>query len=337
MNRKCILMIFMALISAGISAEAMLIAPLVLYDEEGKKLEEEYNPAEAICTELMRYQFDGLLNFSLLAEGGRSTIYTIADANKACIKERAEYMLYGYAQKNEGSWLANIKLYSLNEKKIIKQFYSSDDTEHYERFIRNLTANILDGLEELTGLNQDRINDIDKKTHPLKIKIPVSLFYWSPIDKKWNEQMLGIAGADLAVELEPRLPHSSAASMFIDFSIRLHCSWSYAMNQKNAYPFSQNGILAGLPVFVHLHFNPHHSVYAGLGLYYELEIMSIRPKYENSQLLYQNIFGIETALGYEFAVNNFLNLFTELTCNFHLNNDRFISLKPSVGASFTIY
>lgn len=335
MNKRviCFTALLFSLVIA--SASEIKIAPLAVYDGDGNKTEAPYNPSKAIHDELEKHWFEGLVTFSLLAEKSHGVPLTILDANKICAEESADYLLYGYVKKNESSWLCEIKLYSAAEKKIIKEFFASDSLEHYDRLINALCRNILYGLEEETGFNQGELKR--KKTRPLELKIPVSLFYWSPVDSDWGDKILGIAGVNAGIELYPPQPVIVLNGKLIDFSARFNLSWNIGINKKNTYPLVINTMAVSLPVLLHVHFNERHSLYGGFGLAYNIEFMSIKPKYENEKFLYQNIFSFKTIAGYEFEINDKAHLFAEMTFYFHLLGDGFVSVKPCLGASFNIF
>ena len=65
--------------------------------------------------------------------------------------------------------------------------------------------------------------------------------------------------------------------------------------------------------------------------------MNIRPKYEDEKFLYQNVFSLEAVAGYEFAVNRNVSIFTEIVFDWQLSDGGCVSVKPTVGASFSIY
>ncbi|MGN0732528.1 MAG: hypothetical protein ACI4MA_11590 [Treponema sp.] len=317
------------------SASEIKIAPLAVYDTRGNKAAPPFDPAKAVYEELEKHWFEGLVTFSLLAEKSHGVPLTILDANKICAEGSADYLLYGYVKKNETSWLCEIKLYSAAEKKIIKEFFASDSLEHYDRLINALCRNILYGLEEETGFNQGELKR--KKTRPLELKIPASLFYWSPVDGNWGSKILGMAGASAGLELYPLQPVMVAKEKLVDLSLRLNFSWNIGMNKKDAYPLTLNTIAISLPVLLHVHFNEVHSFYGGIGFACNIELMSIWPKYEDERFLYQNVFSFETITGYELAINNAVCLFTEIIFDWHMMGDGFVSVKPCLGASFNIF
>ena len=80
-----------------------------------------------------------------------------------------------------------------------------------------------------------------------------------------------------------------------------------------------------------------NAVYAGTGLYYEVELMTAVEKYENEKLYFQNMFGSELVLGYETQLSEKLNFFAELRGDFHLNDDKYFALKPVIGLSAKLF
>lgn len=335
MNKRaiCFTALLFSLVIA--SASEIKIAPLAVYDGDGNKTEAPYNPSKAIHDELEKHWFGGLINFSHISESKYGIPVTIIDAHKICASERADYLIYGYLKKNESSWLCEVKLYDANGKKIIKEFFAGDSIDHYDRLINVLCQNILLGIEEITGLNKDELRQ--KKTRPMELRIPVSLFYWNPVDSNWGDKILGIAGVNAGIELYPPQPVIVSNEKLIDFSARFNLSWNIGINKKNTYPLVINTMAISLPVLLHVHFNERHSLYGGFGLAYNIELMSIKPKYENEKFLYQNVFSFETIAGYEFDINDKARLFAEMAFDFHLLGDGFVSVKPCLGASFYIF
>lgn len=317
------------------SASEIKIAPLAVYDSSGNKISAPYNPSKAMHDELEKHWFSGLIKFSHIAESKYGIPATIIDAHKICVSENADYLIYGYIKKNESSWLCEVKLYDASKKKIIKEFFAGDSIDHYDRLIDILCQNILFGIEEIAGLNKDELKQ--EKTRAMELRIPASLFCWSPVDGKRGDKILGIAGVSSGLEFYPLQPLIVSNGRLIDFSARLNLSWDTGINKKNAYPLVINNIAISLPVLLHVHLNGRHSLYGGLGLAYNIELMSIKPKYEDETFLYQNVFSLETITGYEFDINKKTHLFSEITFDFHMMGDGFVSVKPCLGASFNIF
>ncbi|MBP3365479.1 MAG: hypothetical protein J6K96_00645 [Treponema sp.] len=335
MNRRFSLAaVFFFLSLAELFSETILMAPVIVYDKDSAVIEQEQNPSEKLYDTISCYWFEGLVTFRLLPAETYGQIYTALDANRACTAEEAKYILFGYMQKNEGSWLAHVKLYDCKAKKISREFYASDDSSHYERFLSILSSHIIDGLEDVTGLS--RTASIKEKLRPFELKIPLSAFYWSPVDRNWNSKLTGIAGGDIGLHIYPPQPKITIGRMLLDFSLRPMASYSYAMGKDGSYSLDYNGISFVLPLCIQLHFSVRNAVYAGCGAYYEIELINVTPKYESREFHYQNMFGLEPFIGYEFSVNRIVNLFTEVRADIHLSSDMFIAVKPALGVSFTV-
>jgi len=334
MNKKVLLILFIVTSIPKLFSTEIRLAPFAVYDSGGNKIKSPLNPSKIIYEDLVNNWFEGMVLFSYADEEKYGIPVTIVDANKICISERVDYLLYGYIKKNDTSWLAEIKLYDATDKKIKKEFFASDDIEHYERMLKILSSNILSGIEELAGINPNEIGQKQSKT--TEVRIPISLFYWSPIDSSWNKKILGLGGINAAVEIFPATPKFVAINKLFDFSIRANLSWDIAINQKDAYSLILNSVAIGFPLFIHMHFNQQHSIYTGLGVMYEIELLNIRPKYEQTQLLYQNIILLETTVGYSFNINKALNIYSEIDFDFHLAKDGFVSIKPCLGLSARI-
>lgn len=335
MNKKILYLLFLPFIISFLHAAEIKIAPLAVYDSDGKKTVPPFNPAKEVHSELEKHWFEGLVNFSLVSESRHGIPVTLIDANRICAVENTDYLLYGYIRKNETNWLSEIKLYSASEKKVVKEFFAGDSIEHYDRLMKVLCQNILYGIKEITGLNHDEVNQ--KKTRPLELKIPSSIFYWSPVDANWGSRILGIGGISAGAELYPVQPVMVTNEKLLDLSLRLNFSWDTGINKNGAYPLVLNTLSVSLPVIIHVHFNEVHSLYGGIGTAYGIEFMNIRPKYEDEKFLYQNVFSLEAVAGYEFAVNRNVSIFTEIVFDWQLSDGGCVSVKPTVGASFSIY
>lgn len=335
MNKKFFLLGVLILWFSLAFASEVKIAAIAVYDNNGNKTNVPFDASKAIHSELEKHWFKGLVSFSHVSDQKYGIPISIIDANKICSSENIEYLIYGYIKKSDSNWFCEIKLYGETEKKILKEFFASDNINHYDRLIDTLCQNILFGIEELTGLNQKEIKQ--KKNRELELRIPVSLCYWSPVDSEWGSKILGIAGANAGLEFYPSQSIIISNGRLVDFSAKLNLSWDIGMNKSDIYPLLINTISISLPIILHLHFNEYHSLYGGVGLAYNIELMKIRPKYENETFLYQNIFSFETLAGYEYNLNKYANLFMEIIFDYHLVGDGFVSVKPCLGASFKIF
>lgn len=323
------------LLSFSAFSETVLISQFVTLDKDNKKIELKEKPSKKIYDELTKEWFNGLLQFNLLSKEKYGEAYTILDANKICSSENKNYLLYGYIQKNANSYFANLKLYSATEKKIVKEFFASDDTEHYDRLLGNLSRNIIEEFRNLFALT-DLVQE-EKKMREVEVNLPMTLFYWNPIDEKWTRKLLGVMGTSVGVEFYPKQPDMVLQNVKVDFFARLNIVYSIGINHKKVYPFVFNSLQVASPAFVHFHFTDEHSFYFGLGPFYEINFMNIKQRHEDDKLLYENACGLNIVLGYEYFFNERVSFFGEIDFDFLFKADGLILIKSIFGVNLNVF
>lgn len=330
MKRKKLVMIGIIFFSTWyMFAENIILAPLVCYDENNKIIELTKNPNKIINRDLSKVWFEGIINFSAIDEKNYGLIYTIVDAERLCVVLNSDYIVYGYIQKNELSWYGNLKLYDANRKQIVKDFFASDSIDNFNRFITVLEQNLVSGIEEILGI--DFLNEEVEKNRPTEIRIPISACYWTPIDYKWSNVITGITGVNTGIEIFPPFQTKTFNNTLVDVSATLKLSYAYGIGSQKKYPLDYHTVTVCFPVSFYFHFTEKHSTYFGAGFFYELELMNVQKKYENPQFMYQNMFGTTISAGYEFLLNNFCSIYTEICLDYHFAADSYIAVKPSLG------
>lgn len=333
-NKRIIGGLIFLLINLSLYAEKISVAKIIVFDENSSKVESNKKMEKELIRKLNSYWFEGLISFELLNSSYYGDVYTVIDANKACDISDSLYLLYGFIQKNEKSWFANLKLYSRNEKKIVKEFFGSDDIDKYDRLLEDLSLKIIDGINEITGL--DIKQKMEDETSNYKLYIPASLYYWNSIMGKWNNVLTGIAGVNAGIEFYPEQPVHVYDGKKYDWSFGLNINYAFGIGKNNSYPLNYHAVGLYSPILLHVYFNNKHTAYFGTGLFYEFEFMNVIKKYEDESFYYQNIFGLELIAGYEYIVNQKINLKTDVKVDFHVNDNSFISIKPSLGLNIKL-
>lgn len=334
MNRIILILLLPLILCSYMFCDSILIVPFTVYDQNSMTVKLEEKPEETVYKTLRLYEFGGLLNFKF--EGNRyPAVYTSIDANKVCNVSNSDYVLYGYIQKNENSWYGNIKLYDFAKKKIIKEFFASDDIASYERFIAVLGNNVVAGLEEISGYSHIEKDGIEYRL--FKLEAGGNILYWTPLSAGWIDTVTGVGG--IQGDLRLFFPHERLfiKSTEIDFSLNFRLSYSYGCGKQNMYPLNFHILKINMPAFIYMKIDRNNTVYVGTGPSCEFDFLDIIERHSNRKLYYQNIFGLEGILGYEFNVTPDIKIFFETTADFHFNSDSYVSLRPGIGAVIKIY
>lgn len=334
MNKKVIFLLFLVFLTFSVYAEKVICSPVVIYDENNQKITLSENPSKKIVRELHLYYLKGLIDFEYVSENKYGYVNSVIDAERICTMKDTSLIVYGFVQKREMYWYANLKMYNSNNKKVVKEFFASDDKNNYDRFIISLEKKIVAGFQEMLGLDP---KDEFVNHRPLEWRFGTAGYYWTPISKDWASAVLGIAGGSLSVEVFPPLKNNVVCQKMYDFSFKLKTSYSYAMNRQKVYPFEMHNITVSLPFVVHLYFDEHNSIYAGAALFYECELLKIQENYKDAILHYQTMFGPQFILGYELSVNDIFKMHAGMEFDFHFSDDKYAAIRPELGMEFSIY
>lgn len=320
-------------IEQNYTTQKIVLSPIVCYDQNNKAINLVKNPNRILYDDLTNSWFEGLIDFSLHKE--KEFIYTIVEAQKLCTQLNCSYLIYGYVQKNENSWYANLKLYDSNKKMIVKDFFASDDINNFERFISTLEENIIGGVEQLLGLEfAQKKEECERK---IEVRIPCSVYYWNPIDSRWCDVITGIVGANVGCEVFPPFKTRIINNTLVDFSATLKLSYAYGIGNHNRYPVNYHTATVSFPLTSYVHFTDEHIGFFGMGFFYEAEFLNIKQNYEDVKFMFQNMGGLETYVGYEFVLNENCTLYCQAEINHHFSKDSFVSLKPTLGTKFRVF
>lgn len=335
MKKKLLVISLLCNLYTAVFAETIAIVPFVVYDHSYSKINMSDKPEKEVYKELESCWFEGLITFELLKSEEFGEVYTVLDANKLCEAGNKDYLLYGYIQKNENSWSANLKLYSRDNKKIVKEFFAGDEKEEYDRFINTLSQNVITGIGDVMGLRE--VQKKAEETKAVELNLPCSFYYWSPINGNWQDVLTGIAGTDCAIEFYPHQKYKVFHEYLTDYSFQFKLSYSFGLGTPSAYELDYHSIRVSVPVISHIHINSLYTVFLGGGIYYEFEMMNAAKKYEDKKFFYQNMGGLELVTGLEYKINDFISLKPEIDFIFQFNVEGFATVKPGLGVNFNLY
>lgn len=309
----------------------VLIAPVICYDGAGKRLELQENPNRRIRRELERYWFKGLLRFRAVAEEEYGSIASVLDAERAIVASGAEYVLYGYARRNEESWYCELKLYSGRERIIAERFFAADGAERYERLMERVCANMREHFNELVG-QEGRAGSL-AYTQAVEFRVPVALCAWSPTGAKWRESLLGLMGAGIGVEFFPELKRPTRFGV----SVSVESGWRLGLGSPDRYEALLNALTVAGLLTCYARLDVANTLSGSIGALYELELLKVTGKYEEQERHAGQRFGVMVRLGYEHAVSERWSLFMSMEGDFYVSRGAYHVLKPNFGVVYRAY
>ncbi len=335
MKKKFLLGLLVYLFAGCVFAETISIAEIIIYDSQGKDVSIFRNPENDIQKNLSHLWFNGLIDFDVATKKTVGPVASSLDALKACNKLGRQFIIYGYMKQTDVNYYVELKLYNVEEKKVIAQFFGSDDIKNYDRMIADVTTKIEKYLKELYDIKTEE--ERQEEYQSLELAIPMSLNYWAPLHNEWPEKLYGIAGINGGIDFYPEFKVYYLNNKMINFSLRAEFAYKYGMGNPNYYPINLHTLSITTFSMFNVHFNDTHSCSFGLGPVYELDIYQITKKYEDSTVNLQNQFGIGLLAGYYYKLNDNWKLLGELELQYFFNAGSYMVLKPKLGAVYTFY
>jgi hypothetical protein len=288
-----------------ISAFDVHIAPISYIDEQESSVASAPYLREELLFELHAYETGLALRFLAVSTPSINAPQSLLDAVKICRAEKLDYLIYGYVAKKDYTITAELKLFEYETRRVIQIFYAVDDREHYGRMVKDMAYKIMAYLNEAMHLEV-----LEPEVTYTSISFPVSLGYWSPINKNWTDILLGVFVLAGGVQLTPN-DHLFTAGGF-PFFVSLHFDlvYRFGIGNPNAYTAYNNGISFISPIRLNMRINGQQQVYLGIGLLYRLDILGIMPRYRDDlETTAFSALGLMGSAGYRFQVTDRISLF----------------------------
>jgi len=258
---------------------------------------------------------------------------SMIDAIKVSREERSEYLLYGYVEKKEYTYKAEIRFLDFEKKEIKKIFYSSDDIENYERLIKDISYKIVLYLDSIFDLGLT-----EEKPGKLILSIPFSLGYWSYLSSQWMNTITGTGvistGLDLITNDKtfPNLKHKTYLSCSLNIEYR------YGLGKDDVELKDMHIISLSLPIRMHIEsLSKEEGIFLGFGFSYEYDIANLEEMYAgDKRSLYTHI-GIMGSFGYQWRVNKKLRIAFDNIIDVGFQEHPMLSFSPRIKMLYCIY
>lgn len=335
-RNKYVIVVFLLFFTQSIfSAEKVYITDILCFDSKGQRYSLLQNPAIQIKKQLMEKYYDGLIEFENVHVQKIGEISSALDASKACITLGCQYLMYGYVRKNTNSWEAEVKLFNKDSNSIIYSFFASDDINHYDRLLTNLSINIYEYYIDQFNI-KDKEKEIEQKRQ-FELRLPVFIEYWTPLFSEWNDVLVGVIGLNMGLEFYPSMKKSVFKNHVYDYSFRPNLEYKIGLGRKTKYNATLNTFSFSLPIFINI-YNSEQSIFKlGMGLSYEFAILNIVQKYDDAVIEIQNQGGVECIFGYEYKINNNWSFMAENMITIPLLEKSFLQYKMNLGFSYSIH
>ena len=308
------------------------VAPL-LYIDETEEFSRNTNRAQSdLMTALWAVETGVVLRFDRLKDNRINPPQSLTDAVAVCRNERIDYMLYGYVTRGEYNVRAEIRLFDYVNRRVMESFFGMDDSMHYDRLMEDMAHKILAYIGDIFHLEI-----IPDKIGMMRLSIPVSLGYWTPMDSGWVETMLGtfVAGSGLEIIPTDNLFIFRGKTCYLSTGIDI--KYRLGVGNPAGYEAYNSTLYMMMPVRLNIQLERHHEVFAGLGFVYFLEFFSMTEKYDISRSYVFNNVGLNISFGYRLMINETISIFFRNDFDFLFNERSLITYSPVIGMNIQVY
>jgi hypothetical protein len=321
---------FLLLLSVmKIPALNVQLAPLFYIDETRDAVYDQSRIHWDLLRRLRAIETGRALNFSLLGNDRVQPPQSLLDAVSLCRDDRAAYLLYGYIAKKDYTLYGEIKLFDYEKRAILRIFYAADDHDNRERLLSNLAEKIAAYIDETF-----RLNIGDPGPDYWELWALAGAGYWTPLDKTWTDLLIGTGLITGGARFVPR------DKLFTGFGKAFYISAAaelgYRLGMGGVYGAWDHSLSAGGPVRLHLQLDREQQLFAGMGLLYSLDFMTVKEPYKNRETKIYNTLGLVFSLGYAFKADDGFSFFFDNQIEARFYKTPMITCSPRLGIEWLL-
>ncbi|HKM21405.1 MAG TPA: hypothetical protein VJZ01_05125 [Lachnospiraceae bacterium] len=277
----------------------------------------------------------------------------------------SNYILYGSLHNEDVFLRAEFHLYDRRNERT-EVFFSSDNTNQYDRLIRTVADNILDWLhtrrdksgdlqheiltlrqeieqikssEVLSKDEEEKEEEKPPREPPIKevtLRIPVRFGYWTFINREWVERVQGTFEGNTGVEFIPELQFPAIGGMRNEISFDLLLGYRFGIN-AGTDPINVHGIIVNPGITYHLNFYTNNWVLFGIGFLYEYRIWKIEEESFGVASDYnQALTGLSVFGGYRYQFNRWVSVDLGTNAYIYFASGASLVMHPYLGTTITI-
>jgi hypothetical protein len=305
------------------------LAPLFYIDETRDTVYDQSRIHWDLLHRLRTIETGRALNFSLPGNDRVRPPQSLLDAVSLCREDRAGYLLYGYIAKKDYTLYGEIKLFDYEKRTILRIFYAVDDHDNQERLLSNLAEKIAAYIDETFHLNIG-----DPGPDYWELRVLAGAGYWTPLDKTWTGLLTGTGLITGGARFIPR------DKLFTGFGKAFYVSaaaeLSYRLGMGGVYGAWDHSLSAGGPVRLHLELDREQQLFAGMGLLYSLDFMTVKEPYKNREMKIYNTLGLVFSLGYAFKADDRFSFFFDNQIEARFYKTPMITYSPRLGIEWLL-
>lgn len=332
-GRAFLIALLILLLGGGVGAIDIYLAPIAYHDESGAESQDPKRPAEDLFQRLVKADLSQSVSLRKVEGAGQPPPESFLDAVRLSESQGYAYLLYGYVKRTTYSYYAEVKLFSQESKALSSAFIDSDDDQHYERFVDELSNKIITYISNDLGMGPPC-----PRNGPARniLTLPITIGYWTPTGGGWSAAMAGLVCADLSLRFVPALPLFRILNMPGFLALGLDAEYGLGMNQPGLETFFLHAVRLRLPVEVFLDLGSSHRLGLGVGPLLEIDTMLQSRLYSSTVTETTIIPGISFSLQYLYALSGSVSLGLATIVDVAFYSQPLVMFSPRLSVDFRL-
>ncbi|QQO10750.1 hypothetical protein [Breznakiella homolactica] len=202
------------------------------------------------------------------------------DALNLCQANGYDYLIYGYIQKTNDAYTAELKLADRKAGAVGKTFFSSDTSDQYERLIRDLGSKIAGYFRDDLGFKPAGWTS-EPVRHIFGLSMDVG--YWAPLVNNWSSVVSGLGTAQLGLRYVPVSPAFVTGSRAGEYSVNLDLEYAVGRTERGLEEALIHTGIVRVGVGLDIWLNKTAQIGLGFGPSFRLDFAQRNPKYADSR------------------------------------------------------
>ena len=334
MNKKTLLYVIIIIFLIGpLFAVEIYVAPISYIDVKEEKVSTSIEIAKEISKECENYLLGKKVLLIEIRNEEINAPTSVLEAIKVSKEEKGDYLLYGYVEKKEYTYRAEIRFLDYEKREIRKIFYSSDDIENYERLIKDISYKIVTYLDNIFDLKI-----AEEKSGKRIFSIPISAGYFTYIASDWMNSVTGTVAVSSGFDLITNDRTFSHLKQKAYLSWNLNIEWRYGIGKEKVELKELNILSISFPVRVHIESIPkEEGIFFGFGFLYEFDLAKIEETYiGEKKYLYDHI-GVVGSFGYQRRVSEKIRIAFDNIIDVGFQDHLMVSYSPRIRILYSVY
>jgi TolB-like protein len=320
------------LLPANVFGLSIYVAPLLYVDETNQSRRNSVTVQSDLLAALWSAETGTVLQFGRLRDNRINPPQSLTDAVTVSRNEQIDYLLYGHVTRRAHNIQMEIRLFDYANRQVMQSFFSIDDSNNYERMINDMALKILAYIGEVFELEI-----VPEKPSFIRLSIPVSLGYWTPVERNWVDVMLGTVTGGSGLELIPGDNLFTYRGKTCYLSTGIDIKYRFGIGNPNRYEAYNHTLYITIPLRLNIVLERQHEMFAGLGLVYFLDFFSMADKYDSMQSYIFSNMGLNLNFGYRFAFNEVFSMFFRCDFDFLFSERILATFSPAIGVNIQVY